>query len=186
MLTLLTYYFWFSKSHDIQIHHTTTVKVAIPEKNDKDSTIPNLLIPDSELSWIDLAISLNPNGVAVERPRSASIYLMIIGLLGSIFGSIHCAAWNYAFPSLAEAYLWRISCVLITSIPWLICGMTQVNLSYWVSRKAFPDSAIIGALLIYIVARLVSIIEIFSSLRSAPRGIYDQPDWAPYLGNVGA
>ncbi|KAJ7727081.1 hypothetical protein B0H16DRAFT_1779812 [Mycena metata] len=44
--------------------------------------------------------------------------------VGTIFGSIHCAAWNALFPSMAEMWIWRISSVFIAAYPGLIilCG----------------------------------------------------------------
>jgi hypothetical protein len=40
-----------------------------------------------------------------------------LALAVMIFGAIHLAAWNFAFPSQAEQILWRISSIVITVLP---------------------------------------------------------------------
>ncbi|KDR69444.1 hypothetical protein GALMADRAFT_145489 [Galerina marginata CBS 339.88] len=42
------------------------------------------------------------------------IVLLFVGML---LGAIHCVGWNFFFPSLIEANVWRISSAVITGIP---------------------------------------------------------------------
>lgn len=38
-------------------------------------------------------------------------------LVAIVFGSIHCIAWAFVFPSHAEQLLWRVSSIIVVSIP---------------------------------------------------------------------
>ncbi|KAF7341508.1 hypothetical protein MVEN_01888300 [Mycena venus] len=44
----------------------------------------------------------------------------ITALAGSMFGAIHCAAWNTDFPTSAETWLWRSFSIGIATIPALL------------------------------------------------------------------
>ncbi|KIM28246.1 hypothetical protein M408DRAFT_23950 [Serendipita vermifera MAFF 305830] len=41
-------------------------------------------------------------------------------ILGSAFGAIHCIAWSSAFSSRDELLLWRISCIAMITIPFIV------------------------------------------------------------------
>ena len=185
-VTLLSYVFWFSKSYDVETYQTLTWQI---ELSDKDYDY----IKYERLGLVEI-FSLDPYPLAKDGPdwnieyRRLTVNSIVLILLSSIFAAIHCAAWRYAFPSQAEAILWRVSCVLIAGLPWIISLVHVINnYRHWyltvptVLRAAPPVSAIC-----YGIARLILIIEIFLSLRAAPRGIYEQPNWAPYLGHDGA
>ncbi|KAJ7727060.1 hypothetical protein B0H16DRAFT_1697827 [Mycena metata] len=50
--------------------------------------------------------------------------------VGSIFGSIHCAAWNALFPSMAEMWMWRISSAFIAAYP-VLTILLMIPLGAW-------------------------------------------------------
>ncbi|KIM22980.1 hypothetical protein M408DRAFT_78246 [Serendipita vermifera MAFF 305830] len=50
-------------------------------------------------------------------------------LLGSVFGAIHCIAWSSEFPSRAELILWRISCVAMITVPFLVVIICVVGVA---------------------------------------------------------
>ena len=39
----------------------------------------------------------------------------VTGLVGVIFGAIHCIAWSFQFPSHMEQMLWRMSAIAISA-----------------------------------------------------------------------
>jgi hypothetical protein len=42
---------------------------------------------------------------------------MVIAVIASAFGGIHCTGWSFIFPSSTEKKLWHVASVSITSIP---------------------------------------------------------------------
>jgi hypothetical protein len=125
---------------------------------------------------------------------SAFIFVMV--------GGIHLAAWNFNFPSSAECWAWRVCSLVITvimPISWLI---TAVFLRLFTGRwwDGTEDGAILRqyralrrigmgiqglALVMYTLARLYLLAEVFAALRSSPQDIYKTPDWSRWLPHFG-
>ncbi|KAJ7151302.1 hypothetical protein C8R43DRAFT_1190704 [Mycena crocata] len=82
-------------------------------------------------------------------------------LVGTIFGCIHCAAWNADFPSTKEMWMWRSTALVVAVIPGLVAGIWAV------SSSDIPDDfamdtiskcTIYPTLTIYPIARLFLIV----------------------------
>ena len=123
-------------------------------------------------------------------------------LLCLIFGSIHLIPWNYPFPTVAEAWLWRGS-----SLGAMVLGVS-LTLMWLANRldklvdllRIRPVSALAIKILIflpimylcvafagiYILGRFSLAIECFISFRDAPSSIYQQVDWSAYVPHLGA
>jgi len=124
-----------------------------------------------------------------------------------LFGGLHCLAWNFHFPTPIERLLWRICSIVISvSIPasWLTSTVVSFLLkrlfpqiwyghvqseSYFRSRAGrvsvgdwFAFHRVIHAigLVLYILARLYLIAEMFSGLRSQPTGAYLTVEWTNF------
>ncbi|KAJ8078837.1 hypothetical protein PM082_013120 [Marasmius tenuissimus] len=50
-------------------------------------------------------------GMATAIPGAIQMAIAIY------FGGIHCIAWNFSFPSVAEKWLWRVSAVVLMAVP---------------------------------------------------------------------
>ncbi|KAK0515583.1 hypothetical protein JMJ35_001617 [Cladonia borealis] len=50
-------------------------------------------------------------------PQTSYTLLLTLWILGSLYGGIHLALWNYDFPSRAETFLWRVSAATLGSMP---------------------------------------------------------------------
>jgi len=100
---------------------------------------------------------------------------------GSIFGGLHCLAWNFDFPTPAEQLLWRICSVMITCLPplailplglWMRLNPVLSNLrrgSPLPLAKAVVASILISLFLVpYVLARLFLLVEVFRSLFFLP------------------
>jgi hypothetical protein len=44
-------------------------------------------------------------------------HILLLAVLGSMFGVIHCAGWNLLFPTSAERKLWRVASLIVTILP---------------------------------------------------------------------
>lgn len=124
-----------------------------------------------------------------------------------LFGGLHCLAWNFHFPTSVEQLLWRICSIVVSvSIPasWLTTAVVSFMLKrlfphIWydhvqaenyfqqasgrVSARdwlAFHRVIHAFGLVLYVIARLYLIAEMFSSLRSQPAGAYITVEWTNF------
>ena len=109
-------------------------------------------------------------------------------ILGSvIFGGIHLAAWNFHYPTRIEQWLWRIASL------WCTCFLLVVVLIMLIMVGAadalhFPDYIITVrlvqlSLILYVVARLYLLVEIFRTLFFLPPSAYIST-WATNVPHV--
>ncbi|KAH7080480.1 hypothetical protein BKA63DRAFT_506520 [Paraphoma chrysanthemicola] len=146
------------------------------------------------------------------RIKSFSIASVFVGIFYAIFGGIHCAAWNFPFPTKFEQLAWRVcSIILAISIPasWLLtrlvmicleCGTSdtllfgsnnkaRVRVKLWpFSSRKFTVSGVesiqaMGAIA-YALARMYLIFEVFFNLRDLPATCYDTVSWSDYLPHI--
>jgi hypothetical protein len=135
------------------------------------------------------------HGFPAEGPgkgdtRFASRFIVIELLVGTLFGLVHCAAWNTHFPSTAELLIWRSCSLVIAATPSTITLMFGFSLLSskmgWkledeVSVAGIFDSIILAALVAYIAARLVLITLSFTTLRALPAAALVDVNWSTYI-----
>ncbi|KAJ7130492.1 hypothetical protein C8R44DRAFT_665587, partial [Mycena epipterygia] len=100
--------------------------------------------------------------------------LYIEFLVGTIFGTIHCAAWNADFPSTIEMWMWRACSLMVAAIPAAL-GFVGVLFDATTAGRVIKDTLkiILGIIwvvsfLLYPIARLFLITIPFTSLRALP------------------
>ena len=155
--------------------------------------------------------SRNVNGI----PRDGGLenrLLFTLWSLGSLYGGIHLALWNYDFPTPVECLMWRISAATLASVPVILLLLvllmvTEEVLTNW-RRKIFPGndgltlskrfkavvefaevmiilSTYMLLLPLYIVARIFIVVESFISLRHVPIGVYEGGlGWSKYIPHL--
>ena len=215
-LTLLAYLFWFKKPYNVATYQTVELPFCSDKLglNCEKYNVSNLSTEPTEHLKRRAAREANPSNLVSsnlytgslseedfycigdkrERRREVFMSLAVLTILCSILGGIHIAAWNYQYPSQPEAWLWRASCVLVGSLPWYLIHAQYVEHCVKSSRRtrAARWHQRINTICLYIlyasypIARIFLIVEVFVSLRAAPSGIYQQPDWTTYLGHIGA
>jgi hypothetical protein len=146
------------------------------------------------------------------RIRTFSALSLSVGIFYAIFGGIHCAAWNFPFPTRTERLAWRVcSIIMAVSIPasWLLtrlimicleCGVSdtllfgtdekaRVRVKLWPfsSRKVTVSGVesiqMMGAI-VYVLARIYLLFEVFFNLRDLPVACYDTVNWSNYLPHI--
>ena len=115
--------------------------------------------------------------------------LIVIGV-GVCFGAIHCIAWDFKFfPTHTELLMWRISCVAITAVPIYIFLMVALAglLNDTNFGKFSLTVGVLGALpagILYVLARAVTLILAFISLRKLPDQAYEMVHWVTFIPHV--
>ncbi|KAJ7706539.1 hypothetical protein B0H16DRAFT_1481947 [Mycena metata] len=105
--------------------------------------------------------------------------------VGSIFGSIHCAAWNALFPSMTEMWIWRTSSGFIAAYPALttLIGISSEdtdNDTAWAVLAIFWWVGVV----VYPLCRLFLTILSFTMLRSLPLSAFVDVNWSNYIPHL--
>jgi hypothetical protein len=114
-------------------------------------------------------------------------------LASIVFGAIHCIAWSFHFATTIEALLWRSSAVSIIAIPVLLAcagplvfhelgnfpGMRRGGLA----QKAVAFSPL-PLILLYITARLITVVLAFINLSSLPPGAFETVHWTTLIPHL--
>ncbi|KAF5356518.1 hypothetical protein D9757_013521 [Collybiopsis confluens] len=105
--------------------------------------------------------------------------------IGALFGSIHCAAWAFHFPSKVEQILWRTMSLCITLIPMALMMLVPATaiLAIW-TRYTFLSRINLFILPVYVVARLITLVLAFVLLRDLPDGAFQEVQWTSYIPHV--
>ena len=125
--------------------------------------------------------------------RRSGYYLIADGIVlgvGVCFGAIHCIAWHFSFPTPTELLMWRISSVAITAVPIyiplmfflgvLLGGLMDFDKS---GSTILYFGPLFGGIL-YIIARAVTLVLAFTSLRDLPPGAYETVHWTTFIPHV--
>jgi len=125
----------------------------------------------------------------------AVLWLSSIG-----FSAVHTSAWGEAFPTAAEAWLWRVAALYIAFSGCLWAGihvLAQASGPLWwlwydflVGEVPRPARWAVGALcaccgVAYVMSRLFLIVDSFVGLRSLPAASFLVPQWTVSLPHVG-
>ena len=108
---------------------------------------------------------------------------LIVLVVGVCFGAIHCIAWGFSFPTHAELLMWRVSCVAITAVPIYI--PLVLPLGIWLANMdTFLLFIPLSGGILYIIARAVTLVLAFASLRDLPPGAYETVHWTTFIPHV--
>lgn len=127
------------------------------------------------------------------RGRSGVIVADVVALLvAMVFGTVHCIAWHYAFPSHFEQLIWRASSISITAIPVSMALLTfllgDLLRTGWSSDFTPMESVGVVSLaicaILYIIGRLILVILSFTTLRSLSAGAYLTVHWTTFIPHV--
>ncbi|KAJ6449570.1 hypothetical protein C8R45DRAFT_849611, partial [Mycena sanguinolenta] len=114
-------------------------------------------------------------------------------LVGTVFGAIHCAAWNAVFATPAEMWMWRTCSLVIAAIPGLITFLAIITGfidEYWgkysapAALVAVSEIILVLGILIYIAARIILIVLSLADLRSLPASAFVDVNWSTYIPHI--
>ena len=139
-----------------------------------DMKIPTFYAAESELENLD--------GVA---------RVICMSMVGVVFGGIHCIGWFFNFPSSDEAMLWRVSSAVLTGIAFLFpilftfVGFLLMGSNSGNSlQEGFAIAVLSIMLLVYVVSRLLLLVEAFISLRHLTPGMLALVKWTSFIPHI--
>ena len=133
------------------------------------------------------------NAEGMRRGSEVEVYSIIGMVLGSVlFGAIHLAAWNFRFPTQTDRILWLVAAVASTvifpayfvlDIALLWCTEHILSMAAKLS-DSFTDYASMFTTDLYILARIILIVEMFRCLFYLPPDAYTTT-WASNFPHIG-
>ena len=118
-------------------------------------------------------------------------YFFFMPVVGVVFGGIHCAGWFFNFPSSDEAMLWRVSSAVLTGaaflLPLLVYFFLEIDDSSLADSFPLVDLAtpvFTIILLVYVVSRLILLVEAFISLRQLTPGMLALVKWTSFIPHI--
>ncbi|OQN95376.1 hypothetical protein B0A48_18482, partial [Cryoendolithus antarcticus] len=132
-----------------------------------------------------------------------SLLVFILACASAVFSAIHLAAWNSTFPTASERIVWRVA-TLVSALAYMMCWLCQVIMNVGSIRKPvdvikrsrrrhvevkpvveLASWIFLVTTVVYVLARLVIIVEMFRSLAYLTRDAYITPSWPTNIPHFG-
>ncbi|TDL15019.1 hypothetical protein BD410DRAFT_856986 [Rickenella mellea] len=116
-----------------------------------------------------------------------------------IFGAVHCIGWSFEFPSHVHEILWRTCSLVITCMPVAMVSLVKLIHILLGIRDRRDDIAAdvseifrngVGVMagiilpILYVVARMILLVESFLLLKSLPPGAFQTVQWTTFIPHV--
>ncbi|KAI0062817.1 hypothetical protein BV25DRAFT_1825373 [Artomyces pyxidatus] len=192
-ITVAMYVAWWDKPQNVGCPLRVPVKRQTkPEYVEKVGWYDHIIFTIT--GGLDLLVDLNKQqrvptfyGGSTRGDHNDAYADMTALVVAMVFGAVHCAAWDYAFPSGAEERIWRISSVCLVAVPG---AMLLIIASFWRMtniRERFEFVVMLFFFVcvpVYIAARILLLVLSFTSLRSLPYDAYQTVQWTLRIPHV--
>jgi len=121
-----------------------------------------------------------PTFYSCDGSNDDVVYAMM-PVVGVVFGGIHCIGWYFNFPSSGEAVLWRVSSAVLTGIAFLFPLLTFLAN---ILGEGFFFPVFTTILLVYVMSRLLLLVEAFISLRHLTSGMLAIVKWTSFIPHI--
>jgi hypothetical protein len=155
----VAYGFWWYKPQEVR----TPIEIRSLEKLQPSSGLPD------------------DNDNALDFLFDEPTWYLAFFLAAVFVGGIHCAAWNFFFPTPIERLLWRIASILVLVLPLLEVLVFWIDPEYTRIVDGTLTCIVPG---LYAIFRLFLIIAMFVSLRGVPGGVYHQLPWSDFIPHL--
>ncbi|PYI31321.1 hypothetical protein BP00DRAFT_344008 [Aspergillus indologenus CBS 114.80] len=118
--------------------------------------------------------------IAVTNTVNEPLAAWGVILAGPLFGGVHLIAWDFVFPSNIERLLWRMAAIYCTCFPVALPLLALCTLGVWRAPRFIGNPWLI----VYTLARLYLLVEMFRTLAYLPVDTY-RGTWTvnmPYFG----
>ena len=116
--------------------------------------------------------------------EAVGFFICILPVVGGVFGGIHCVGWFFDFPSSAEAMLWRVSSAVLTVVAFLSPIIIYFLAKLHDDQEYFGVAVGTIIVLVYVVSRLLLVVEAFMSLRHLTPGMLALVKWTSFLPHI--
>ncbi|PNS16453.1 hypothetical protein CAC42_187 [Sphaceloma murrayae] len=211
--TAATLYFWFHKPLDVRVPSNVVAKVSMAQilkEGGEDGKKPYKDTPldfAEPLAYTSAQFPLNKFWGEPRRPlprvpndRDSLLHswsvVLAISIPTAAFGTLQLLAWNFKFPTREEQMLWRyttvgngivlgIGCVLeagaIIASNYTLTGLRTFN--HYKTRWPYCLAFFIPGSL-YLVARVITIVEVMISLRALPSTCFQTVKWTNFIPHL--
>ena len=93
---------------------------------------------------------------------------LVTCLFGASFGALHLIAWDTVFPTDVEMWLWRAAAIVSIASLLVFMHFEKIVLR-WDSLISYTGIVSAG---LYIISRILMMVEVFAALRAEDPGIY--------------
>ena len=131
-----------------------------------------------------------PTFYSTENEGDEIAFVLCMPVVGVVFGGIHCVGWFFNFSSSVEAMLWRVSSAVLTGIAFLLpiilvfVGFFFENIISVRNRVGFLIGFFSIILQVYVVSRLILLVEAFISLRHLTQGMLALVKWTSFIPHI--
>ena len=144
-----------------------------------------------------------PNDYSPPPPTGTEA--TIVWVVSVVHAMIHVLGWWFPFPTVLECVIWRVSSLtllvvmaiggvvpVVSTRPWFDFSFSMLWI--WVreaKKKTFVRMHLFRALVdtayvLYIVARVFILVEIFAAFRAMPEDVYVCPEWTWFWPHAGS
>ena len=146
-----------------------------------------VITDDSNFNTGDMKV---PTFYSTENEGDEVAYIICMPAVGVVFGGIRCIGWFFDFPSSIEAMLWRVSSAVLTGIAFLLpISLAFVGFFQNLLGDSRPQLIFIALffsiiLQVYVVSRLILLVEAFISLRHLTPGMLALVKWTSFIPHI--
>ena len=141
---VVTYCFSWNKPQDVKTATTILIPRRLSDKEERDI----MALQPEELLVLLAGTATETRGAQFKRIHNGCIELsdsivqpvsVWLTLAVMVFGAIHLAAWNFAFPSKVERIMWRMSSTAITVLPFFSLLNSSMSSKLHAAKREVRD-----------------------------------------------
>ncbi|KAF9477307.1 hypothetical protein BDN70DRAFT_838058 [Pholiota conissans] len=181
-----------SKPTPIDDHeHSSTSRVSNFQTHLEVAWESRFILVEEDPDFLLLDTPHVPMFFSAEVPRRGILLGSVISTsLGVLFGAIHVAGWNLAFPTQVESHMWRISSLIVLGYPMAffmvlvpqLIAPPEINVRARGKWREVGDTVIFFPL--YVGARLFILLEVFLALRKLSESAINDVSWTAFLPHI--
>jgi len=187
VLNIFVYWCWWNKP--VNLRFPFEVYPIVKKSDDRDDEEKSSGQVESQVHPRRLPMRVRLANYLSRHGQLSWLGVAFLFIISSMFGAIHCLAWNAHFPTNIESKLWRASAVIVTAAPptgFLLGLVVHGAFKKWKNRDSQPwfwgQSVIIAVF--YALARICLLALALSTLRTLPYNAYLIPSWTRYIPHI--
>ncbi|KAK4182542.1 hypothetical protein QBC35DRAFT_518779 [Podospora australis] len=174
--SLTTAYFWASKPQNVAEPTVILVDWSIAELLVSAGDVANEPYVNTAMDFVQR--SRIPNDYSPPPPTATEA--TVVWVVSIIHAVIHALGWSFHFGIEIETVVWRVSNLVLLAVM-AIGGL--VPKQTWIRRKLF-NTIVNIAYVVYIIARICIMVEVFLAFQGMPEDVYVSAEWIRFWPHV--